>query len=211
MKNKNFVVTINRVFGSGGGEIARKLGKKLGVNVYGKEVLKQLVEKFNLTETELEKIKAQKTSWWSDIVLFYNQFDSLGNPYTDFNAEVTSLQLYNAEAQLLKEISDRESCVIIGRSGFHIFRNDDNAVKILILADREECIKRVMKNTDMDEKSVEKLMDRIDISRENYTKSFAECSRYEARNYDLVINVSGMKVDEAVDFIYNYVKVKQGL
>ena len=39
MENKNIVITINRESGSGGGEIARRLGEKLGLKVYGRAIL----------------------------------------------------------------------------------------------------------------------------------------------------------------------------
>ena len=49
MEKPKFVIAINREFGSGGREIAYKLGELLGVNVYDKAILDTLTSKFNLT------------------------------------------------------------------------------------------------------------------------------------------------------------------
>ena len=56
MGNQKFVITINREAGSGGKEIATKLGELLGVKVYGKEILASILEKYNLTNEDAEKI-----------------------------------------------------------------------------------------------------------------------------------------------------------
>ena len=55
-KNEKFVITINRELGSGGRTVGRKLAEKLGVKFYDKALIKTLVEKYNLTVEEIEKI-----------------------------------------------------------------------------------------------------------------------------------------------------------
>ena len=54
MENPKFVIAINREFGSGGKEIAYKLGELLGINVYDKAILDTLTSKFNLTIEEMQ-------------------------------------------------------------------------------------------------------------------------------------------------------------
>jgi cytidylate kinase len=56
MADQKFVITINRESGSGGKEIATKLGELLGVKVYGREILASIREKFELSEEEIERI-----------------------------------------------------------------------------------------------------------------------------------------------------------
>ena len=71
MENTKFIITINREFGSGGHEIAQKLSELLDVKLYDKAFLATIREKFNFTEEEAEKIKAEKTNWWSEFCRFY--------------------------------------------------------------------------------------------------------------------------------------------
>lgn len=59
MENNKFIITINREAGSGGKEIAQKLGELLGIKVYGKEILASILDKYHLTEEQAEKIKAE--------------------------------------------------------------------------------------------------------------------------------------------------------
>ena len=207
MEKPKFVITINREAGSGGKEIAEKLGELLGVKVYGKEILATIREKYNLTEEDVEKIKATKPGWWADFCRFYKQFGTTAAiAYESF--EVDSKQLYQEEEQLLKDLASQESCIIVGRTGFHIFKDNPDAMRLLIIADPECRVKRLMERQNVDEQGAREIMERADKARENYTKSFAGTSRYDARNYDMVINVSGFTTDQVARFLPENVRRK---
>lgn len=210
MEKPKFIVAINREFGSGGREIACKLGELLGVNVYDKSILDTLTSKFNLTIEEMERIKAERTSWWSDFCRFYQQFGAVGRGgYTaQEDREVTSQQIYLAEAQILRDLAAQESCVIIGRTGFHVFRDHPYAMKIFFTADRKARVKRVMEQFALDEDTASMRVDKIDEARDNYTKTFTHVSRYDARNYDFVFNVTQFPTDLVAKFLADNIRKK---
>ena len=210
MEPQKFVITINRESGSGGKEIATKLGELLGVKVYGKEILASILEKYNLTHEDVEKIKATKPGWWADFCRFYKQFGTTAAiAYDSF--EVDSKQLYAEEEQILRDLAEQESCIIVGRTGFHIFKNNPNAMRLLIIANPEHRMKRLMKKQSVSEEEAREIMERTDKARENYTKSFAGTSRYDARNYDMVLNVSGLSTDQVAQFLAENVRRKYPL
>ena len=205
---KKFVITINRELGSGGRTIGRKLAEKLNVKFYDKALIKELTKKFDLSVEELEKVKASKRNWWNDFVQNYlNRY----NIEERFNVEsniATTENIFRVESQFLKELAADESCVIAGRSGFYIFRNEPNAIKILIQSTMEQRIKRVMEKQGLTEEEAKKAIEKVDKGREKYTKEFSGTSRYDTRNYDLVLNVANMKEDEAVEVIMSYIDKK---
>jgi len=207
MGNRNFVITINREAGSGGKEIAEKLGNLLGIKVYGKEILASIMDKYQLTKEDVEQIKATKKNWWSDFCRFYKQFgNTAAIAYESF--EVDSVQLYQEEEKILKELAAQESCIIVGRTGFHIFKDNPDAMRLLIIANPECRIKRLMERQQVDEQGARQIMERADKARENYTKAFAGASRYDARNYDIVLNVSGFTTDQVAQFLAENVRRK---
>lgn len=207
MEDPKFIITINREAGSGGKEIAEKLGELLGIKVYGKEILASIMEKYQLTKEDVEKIKAAKRNWWSDFCRFYKQFGTTAAiAYETF--EVDSVQLYQEEERILKELAEQESCIIVGRTGFYIFKDNPNATRILLIADPEARMKRLMRKQNVDEKEAREIMERTDKARENYTKTFANVSRYDARNYDLVINVTPFTTDQVAQFLAHNLRLK---
>ena len=210
MGNQKYVITINREAGSGGKEIATKLGELLGVKVYGKEILASILEKYNLTNEDAEKIKATKPGWWADFCRFYKQFGTTAAiAYDSF--EVDSKQLFIEEEQILRNLASQESCIIVGRTGFHIFKDNPDAMRLLIIANPECRVKRLMDRQGVNEEGARDIMERADKARENYTKSFAGTSRYDARNYDMVLNVSGFTTDQVAQFLAENVRRKYPL
>ncbi len=203
----NFVITINREAGSGGKEIAEKLGELLGVKVYGKEILASIREKYKLTPEDIERIKGTKANWWGEFCRFYKQFGTTAAiAYESF--EVNSRQLFYEEEKILKELAEQESCIIVGRTGFHIFKDNPDAMRLLLIAKPECRVKRLMEKQGVDETEARKIMERTDKARENYTQAFAGTSRYDARNYDIVLNVSGFTTDQVARFLAENVRRK---
>lgn len=200
MDSKKFIIAINREAGSGGKEIALKLGAKLGVNVYNKAALKGLIEHFNLSEEEIENIRARKQNWWNEVCQFHRQFAAAADPWT-LDKEITPKQLYHTEASLLKELASQESCIIVGRAAFSIFKDNPQALKVFIIADRKDRIARMTSKLGVSKQEAEKIIDEVDKQRETFTKTFAQVSRYDARNYDMVCNLSHIDSDSLVDLL----------
>ena len=185
---KRFIVTIGREFGTGGRKIASELAELLGVPLYDRQVLEPIREEYNLTQEEVDQIKSVKPSWWYENV---------------------SQDLYNDEERLVRELAEKESFVLLGRTGFHIFREDERAFKVFLMADRTFRRDKVAKRLNIDEESADELIDKVDKARENFTKTFSGKTRYDARNYDLVLNVTDLNPTEVARFIAECVKRKR--
>lgn len=206
MDDNRFIITINRECGTDGRAIALQLGQLLGVKVYDRAILAELTEKFHLTVEEIERLKAKKTYWWNDFVNFYKQFNALFDSTVDEDRRVTSAEIYHAEAKILRGLAEQESCVIIGRSGFHIFRDDPHAMKILIIADQQSRVKRYAAKYGKTDEEALRIINKVDREREAYTKTFAGSSRYDARNYDLVCNVSNYQTEHVAGFLADVIR-----
>lgn len=213
MKQSNpFVITINRELGSGGRTVGEKLAKKLGVEFFDKALIKALCQEYNLTVDEVESLKGAKANWWEDfqchVVPFYEtartQFYHTAEGQESYT--ITSASVYKTEKRLLQEIAEKESCVIAGRLGFHVFKYHPNHLSILIQAPIEKRIERVMKKNGVSTEEAKKLIKKLDQMRENYVKRFAKTSRYDTRNYDLVINMKELTEDAAADLIVEFIK-----
>ena len=200
-KNEQFIITINRELGSGGRSIGEKLAKTLNVPFFDKALVKALRDKYNLTIEEIEKLKGKKVSWWNDIVRGIQPFYNAAKE----PEESTSGEIFRTESQILKEIGEKESCVIAGRSGFFIFRDHPNHISILIQAPMEYRINRLMTKYNKTREESIKSIQEVDTWRENYIKRNTNTSRYDARNYDLVINMEDLTEDKAVELILDFI------
>ena len=208
-KNEKFVITINREMGSGGRTVGRKLAEKLGVEFYYKSVIKGLEKKFNLTAEEVEKQKGREQGWWASIKRQFTGSVVSSSPFlpkvADENELIDTDDIFKAETEILKGIAEEESCVVAGRSGFFVFRDHPNHLSILIQASMPHRVKRVANKQNLTEEEARKAIDKVDKMRENYVNKYTHSSRYDTRNYDLVISMDGMTEDNAVDIIMDYI------
>lgn len=210
-KNEKFVITINRELGSGGRTVGGKLAKRLGVEFYDKAIIKALEEKYHLTVREVEKLKGQKKNWWSDFM----RVVSVGNafviePYyeTPVSKDLefpTTEEIFRTEREILRDIAEQESCVITGRCAFRVLGDFPNHLRILIQAPMEQRIQRVMQKQGLSREKAEAIINKVDKMRENYVTHYTGTSRYDARNYDIVLSMNGLTEDDAVDVIMDYI------
>lgn len=202
---RKFVVTINKEIGSGGRTIGETLAKRLGVKFYDKALVKELTRKFNLSTEELETAKAKKRNWFADFAATYSNRYLIDTPKRTNAYVPTSDNIFRVESDFLKHLASDESCVIAGRSGFFVFRDEPNALKIMIYSSMAKRVQHVMAKNGVTEAEAKDIIASVDKGREEYTKRFSGSSRYDVRNYDLVLNVADMTVDEAVDVIMAYI------
>ncbi len=208
-KNEKFVITINRELGSGGRTVGRILAEKLGVPYYDKALIKPLEEKFNLTADQIERLKSNNRSWWEDVkrVLILGEEAANSFDYYDEekNKHVTSEAVLKAEKEILQDIAIEESCVIAGRSAFYVMNGFPNRLNVLIQASMEYRLNRIMGKRGISEKEAKKIIKEVDETREEYMKNNAHTSRYDTRNYDLVIRMDGKTEEEAANVILAYI------
>ena len=208
-KNERFVITINRELGSGGRTVGRILAEKLGVPYYDKALTQPLEEKFDMSIDQIERLKGNNRSWWENIkrVLILGEGAANSSEYYDEEKKelVTSEAVLKAEKEILQSIANEESCVIAGRSAFFVTNGHQNRLNILIQASMESRLKRVMAKQGISEKEAKKIIKEVDETREEYMKNNAHTSRYDTRNYDLVIKMDGKTEEEAVNVILAYI------
>jgi cytidylate kinase len=212
-KNEKFVITINRELGSGGRTVGQKLAEKLGVEFYDKAVIKALQEKYHLTVEDIEKRKGESNDWWAEAKRMLSiSLGVAGNVgyyqaiARDPSAMLTTDEMFKVETEILKSIAETESCVVAGRSGFFVFRDHPNRLSVLIQASMPHRVARVARKQNMTEEEARKVIDKVDEMRENYVKKYTGTSRYDTRNYDLVISADDKSEDEIVDLILEYIK-----
>ena len=209
---KNIVITIARQYGSGGRTVGQKLAEKLGVEYYDKAVIKALQEKYHLTVEEIEKRKGESDKWWAEAKRILSISTSVvGNVgyyqamMADDSSMLTTDEMFRSETEILKGIAEAESCVIAGRSGFYVFRDHPNRLSILIQASMPFRVERVSRKQHVTPEQARHIIEKVDEMRENYVKKYTKSSRYDTRNYDLMISADGKTEDEIVELILKYI------
>ena len=210
--SNKFVITINRELGSGGKTVAKKLAEKLGVPFYDKAHLQSMEDKEGLNDEKIESLKTKKRTWWPDFkriveldggfaVSIYDNLPNFAVPEKNDTDEK-----FRTEQEILKGIVDAESCVVAGRCSNITFKDHPNHLNVWIQSPIECRIDRVMKKKGIaSREEAEKFIREVDQMREDYVKRHTGASRYDTRNYDLVISMEGKTEEDAVDLILKHI------
>lgn len=181
------VITISREYGSGGRYIGRIIADKLGIKFYDKDLVNLVSKEAGLSEEFIEE-NDQKRNWGSSLNSSYNNDD----------------KIFEAETRVIKQLSDKESCVIVGRCADYILKDNENVVKIFIYSNKEDKINRAVKYYNLEEKKAIKQIEKVNKERAKHYKFYTNQEWGKVNNYDFCIN-SSIGTEKTADMICEYI------
>lgn len=192
---KNIVITIAREYGSGGRYIGKLVANKLEMKLYDKNFITKVAAETGLSE-EYIKENEQKRKTLAGLNNGY---------YVGLN---NSDELFIKETEIIKQIAEKESCVIIGRCADFILKDKENVLKVFVYSDMENKIKRATQFYGLNKEKAEKEIKSINKLRANHYKYYTEREWNNHENYDICINSDEIGVEKAADLICDMVKQK---
>lgn len=193
--SKHVVITISREYASGGRYIGKLVADKLGIKLYDNEFISKIAEETGLSEEYIENNEQKR-----DILA------TLNNGY--YSGLNNSDELFIKESEMIKEVADKESCVIVGRCADFILSDRDNVIKVFVYSDMENKINRATTYYGMDKDKAEKEIKRIDKLRANHYKYYTEKDWDNHSNYDICIDSDAFGVEKSADLICELVESK---
>ena len=108
----NYVITINRQFGSLGRPIARKMSEMLDIEYYDRDIVDSVAKEMDLPVSVVsDEEETAKSNYFS------MKFP-LGNGTTAMQQDI-----FEAQRRIISNLADRENCIIVGRCSDYILRN----------------------------------------------------------------------------------------
>ena len=203
---EHFVITIARGFGSGGKEIASKLAQMLKIPCYENRILTLASQMSGLDEqlfTEVnERLRKDKYSG-----LLRGLPRSL-KPKAE-ETFVSDDHLFAIQKQIIEQLADTESCVIVGKCADWVLKDRENVVSIYIEAPRSFCLPRIMRKMQVSSEVANLSITKTDQYRAAYYAYYTGGNYWtNPVNYDLTLNSARVGVDHCVTVILQYLKLK---
>ena len=190
------VITLSREYGSGGRYIGRLIADRLGIKLYDKEFIIKVAEETGLSQDYIEENEQKR-----------GVLASLNNGYySEFN---NADELFAKEAEIIKDIASKESCVIVGRCADRILENNSNILKVFIYSDIDNKIKRATTYYGLNKEKAKKEIERIDKQRANHHKYYTGKEWKDLSNYDICINSDALGVEKTADIICEMIQERQ--
>lgn len=205
----NYVVTFARGFGTGGKEIASKLAKELGIHCYENRILTLASQLSGLNEQLFQEVneKIRSNGGFSSLMKGLPRARHYIARREKFVSDDT---LFQYQRQIIENLADTESCVIVGKCADWILRGRDNVVSVYIEAPRAFCIERTIKNMGVTEEVANATIAYTDKYRADYYKYYTNGNYWtNPVNYDMTLNSEKVGVDNCVKVIKNYLQIKE--
>ncbi|WP_352400209.1 cytidylate kinase-like family protein [Anaerotignum sp.] len=199
--NQHKIITISRQYGSGGRIVGKLLAERLGIPFYDNELITLAAEKTGLSKECF--VNAEETSAGNlllSLTTLTPSIDSFGLPLNE--------KIFLVQSQVIKEVAEKGSCVIVGRSADYVLSDMENCINVFLQADLKDRVKRAITQYGLSEKNAEATVIKTDKRRASYYSYFTGLKWGKAENYDLILNTSRMDLEKIVDVLNKYVSLR---
>ncbi len=194
---KKYIVTISREFGCNAREIGRTLAADLGVEFYDQVLVSKTAEKAGINADFIHD---------GEDVIQQNRKGLLTRFGYGSSASFLDDNAIAAQAEVIKELANKKkSAVFFGRCSDFVLREYPNHLSVFLYASLSYRICHMEKYYNLDEKSAEKLIKRVDRQRHNYYKYVTGLNRGDRMLKHVMIDVSRFGTDGVVKMIENIV------
>lgn len=200
---EKIIINIGRQFGSGGKDVAIKLGEKLGIKVYDNELISRAAEESGFSKDLFIKSDEKRSILSVSNFFTYGRYGNMVDNY------INDHELFKIQSEVIRNIAEKESAIFIGRCSDYILR-DMKTLNVFISAPIENRISRICERLNIGIEQAKSLINKKDKTRESYYNHFSLKDWGVASNYDLCINSSILGIEGSADLIIDMAK-RQGL
>lgn len=200
MAEKKYIVTITRQFGSLGRPIAWEMSEILGIEYYDRDIVEETSKKMNLP---VSKISEHEETYSTNL---FSMLLPLGS-----DSIAKQDEIYNVQKQIIREMAEKESCIIVGRCADYIFRDHRNVLNIYIYAPVDARYKNCVEVLKMKPEEATKMIYKVDKARTVYHKRYAKYALGDPDSKQIMIDPSMLGVRGTAEILAEIVQKRFGL
>jgi hypothetical protein len=182
-------VAISRLHGSGGAELAQRVGATLGWPVLDRAVLEMVAKQLNVEPNALVPLDQGAASWFTDVLGEVMPIDIVSrDTYTDHLRRVFHL------------LATPGRVVFLGRAA-HLFLPRERGLSVRVVADLEDRVARIRARDGVDEARALADIEAVDKAREHFIWRTFNRKPSDPDLYDLVVSSTQLPIDVLADVV----------
>lgn len=183
-------VAISRLPGSGADELGRLLAERLGYAFFGVEIVDRIARMAGIQQALVAGMDEHVRSAIESVV------DGLRNRPAPFNEG----EYIGRLVRVIATLGEGGSAVIVGRGSSYVL-GADRALRVLVVAPREERVERLAKRYDLPLAEARARLERDDESRRQFVKRSFRVDPDDTSLYDLALNTGSFGIEGAADLL----------
>jgi len=203
------IITVEREYGSGGAAIAERLAKRLGWQLWDRDLTSEIAREAKVTREAVHRCDERVDP------LISRLFSVYARGSYERTLPVTETRHFNTDAmvamlhKVIEQVASKGECVIVGRGSPYILRNRPDAFHVFIYAPDDEKLRR-LKNIGQSEKESLQLIQDVDRERASFIRHYFHKEWPHRPLYNLMIN-SKFGDDYVVDTILRNIAALESL
>jgi cytidylate kinase len=183
------IVTIEREYGSGGGEIAQLLATQLGWKLWDHLLTEEIARLADCPKAVVE-VREERTD-----PLYYRLFKSFLRGSYEGSLNAHKLKVVDSECilkftqQVVLDAAKTGNSVIVGRGSQQFLRNRTDALRVFLYAPREDKVRRLLARG-KSEKEAHQLVDTVDQERVAFIQKYFHVEWPDRAVYHSMINTA---------------------
>ena len=199
------IVTIEREYGCGGGEIAQRLSGHLGWKLWDQLLTEEIARLADCPKAVVER-REERTD-----PLYYRLFKSFLRGSYEGSLNAHKLKLVDSECilefteKVVQHAASAGNCVIVGRGSQLFLRNRPDALRVFLYAPREDKVRRLLARGKSEQEALE-LVDTVDLERADFLEKYFKIEWPSRSIYHAMINTAigdEIVIQKIVDFMKN--------
>src|SRR5579863_6089347 len=198
------IITIEREYGSGGGEIAQQLAQHLGWKLWDHLLTEEIARLANCPKAEVECREERNDP------LYYRLFKSFLRGSYEGSINAHKLKLVDSECivkfteRVVLQAAETGNCVMVGRGSQHFLADREDTLRLFLYAPREDKVRRLL-SRGKSENEAEELVDTVDRERIDFIQKYFNVEWPNRSLYHAMINTS-IGDETVVQMIVNLMK-----
>jgi len=183
------IITIEREYGCGGGEIAQLLAKRLGWKLWDQLLTEEIARLADCPKAVVE-VREERTD-----PLYYRLFKSFLRGSYEGSLNAHKLKLVDSECilkfteQVVQQAAKTGNSVIVGRGSQQFLKNRQDTLRVFLYAPREDKMRRLL-GRGKSEDEAEELVDTVDRERRDFIQKYFGVEWPNRALYHTMINTA---------------------
>jgi len=183
------IITIEREYGCGGGEIAQKLTNQLGWKLWDQLLTEEIARLAKCPKAVVE-VREERTD-----PLYYRLFKSFMRGSYEGSINAPKLNLVDSETilritrRVVEHAAERGNCVIVGRGSQQFLKTRPDTLRVFLYAPREDKVRRLL-DRGKSEKEAQELVDTVDRERADFIQKYFNVQWPDRSIYHTMMNTA---------------------
>jgi cytidylate kinase len=182
------IITVEREYGCGAGQIARQLSSKLGWKLWDRELTAEIARVANVDSSAVSMCEERVDSAFQKLVKVFwrgSYERSMHLEHQPFGPD----RMVEVGEQVMREIAEQGNCVIVGRGAPYFLRDRSDVFHVFLYSPRGEKLRRIQEQG-RSLQDAEDLVDSVDRERMLFIKHYFGADWPTRSLYHMMINTS---------------------